>query len=273
MKLKLWDLRCGACLWTFERHAPVALLPDGLRAISWSWDASLELWDLENEACLRTFEGNPGSVDAVAVSSDGLRAISGSEDKILKMWDIESGLCLATWQAAGAVRCCAATADTLVAGTGGGEVLFLKLMPPGRIIPETIATTWHPSRPFLAVARANGTILVQAWHPESRYLEELVRTSIATMTHLQWSSDGAHLRATARDNTTHVLDAATLNEVLVPRQSWADRFRRALRLSAPAAFLNWAAPRDISFDDLWRAEIRNGRLEIVPTAPPPNRAQ
>ena len=80
---------------TFEGHtewvAVVALLPDGHRALSSSYDKTLKLWDLETGKVLRTLEGHTASVTAVALLPDGHRALSGSTDDTLKLWDLESG--------------------------------------------------------------------------------------------------------------------------------------------------------------------------------------
>jgi len=247
--LKLWDLDTGQCLRTFVGHSysvnAVTLLRDGKRTVSASLDNTLKLWDLDTGECLQTFEGHSGPVESVAVLPDGKRTVSASLDNTLKVWDLDTGRCLATYQANSPASCSAVASDTIVIGTLGGEVLFLKLMLPGRIVPETIAATWHPSRPLLAVARANGTLLLQAWHPESQVLEELARTAAFPVAQLQWSTSGAHLLATARDGTTHVLDATTLQPASLP--------------ACP-----WSAPRDISPDGRWHAVIEAGQLRIVP---------
>ncbi|MGB8293955.1 MAG: WD40 repeat domain-containing protein, partial [Polyangia bacterium] len=252
--LKLWDIETGQCLRTLQGHTDyvnaLAALPDGKRALSGAggWqetDRTLKLWDLETGQCLRTFEGHTHMVEAIALLPDGKCVVSGSCDKALKLWDIETGICLATWQAAEDVRCCAAVRGVIVAGTSSGEVLFLKLMPPGRITPVTIAATWHPSRPILAVARANGTILVQTWHPESQYLEEMVSAvgpSVASP--IEWSRDGRRIVYVSRDNTEHILDAATLQ----PASASGD----------------WAPSSLNSPDGRWRAVIEAGQLRIVP---------
>ena len=56
----------------------VAVLADGRRALSGSWDNTLRLWDLATGETLRTLEGHTGGVNAVAVLADGSRALSGS---------------------------------------------------------------------------------------------------------------------------------------------------------------------------------------------------
>ncbi len=56
----------------------MAVLADGRRALSGSYEDTLRLWDLETGESLRTLEGHTGGVTAVAVLADGRRALSGS---------------------------------------------------------------------------------------------------------------------------------------------------------------------------------------------------
>jgi WD40 repeat protein len=146
--LKLWDMQSGECLRTFEGHTgwvSAGTLPDGCRAISRSGDRTLKLWDIQTGECLRTFEGHTGAVCSAAVCPDGRRIISGGWDNTLKLWNLETGCCIATWQAATHVLRCATGPEVFLAGTGGGEMLFLKLMPPGPLTRTTLAI-WSPSR-------------------------------------------------------------------------------------------------------------------------------
>ena len=109
---------------------------------------------------------------------------------------------------------------------------------------SAIAVAWHTSQPLFAIAHANGAVLVLAWHPESQFLEELGRTSIPSITSVQWSADGAYLLATARDGATHILDSTTLQPA--------------------AGSVDWAPSSLISPDGRWRAVIREGQLVVEP---------
>jgi WD40 repeat protein len=99
-KLKLWDIEQGVLLKTLEGHSDrvvsVAVLPDGKRALSASYDKTLKLWNLEQGIAIRTLEGHSDFVSSVAVVlPDGKYALSAS-DCTLKLWDIEQGVLLKT---------------------------------------------------------------------------------------------------------------------------------------------------------------------------------
>jgi WD40 repeat protein len=251
--IRVWDLDAGQCLHTLTVPyiksggaglLPVGLLPDGRRAVLGEFGGTLGLWDLETGKCLQMHEDCMWWCQSIAISPDAPRVAGFSS--YLKILDFDANRGLAAWEPDDkSIRSCAIRADLVAIGTQSGEVLFLKLMPPGRITPETSRATWHPSRPLLAVARANGTILVQAWHPASQYIEELARCPGSPVERLQWSCDGAHLRVVARDGTARILDATTLHEAAAPAHPWAD-------------------PRDLSSDNQWRAVIRDGRLDLTP---------
>jgi len=70
--------------------------PDGKRAVSASWEATLKVWDLKTGVAPRTLEGHSAPVNGVALTPDGERAVSASLDKTLKVWDLETGVALRT---------------------------------------------------------------------------------------------------------------------------------------------------------------------------------
>ena len=68
----------------------VAVLPDGTRAVTASFDYSVILWDLENQQALEVLDDHEGAVNAVAPVGDGRRAVSASDDGTLRLWDLQS---------------------------------------------------------------------------------------------------------------------------------------------------------------------------------------
>ncbi|WP_176329739.1 WD40 repeat domain-containing protein [Thioflexithrix psekupsensis] len=159
--LKLWEVSSGQCLRTFKGHGSdsnsilfwlvagllmlsslfwlagllilsrvisrvhiggVAFSPDGLLALSGSFDNNLKLWEVSSGQCLRTFEGHSNWVRSVAFSPDGLLALSGSDDKTLKLWEVSSGICLRTFEGhSDYVRSVAFSPDGLLALSGSDD--------------------------------------------------------------------------------------------------------------------------------------------------------
>ena len=83
----------GDC--TLEGHtdlvAGVAVMQNGQRAVSASWDQTLKVWDLESGKALRTLLSHSQWVLSVALTGDEQHVVSGSEDQTLKVWDLETG--------------------------------------------------------------------------------------------------------------------------------------------------------------------------------------
>lgn len=253
--MKLWDLDSGTCLRTMAEHTErvkaVSVCAEGRWLVSQDMSESdktptiLRVWDVETGVCQHTLTMKYHHLP-VAVSERGHWIAYGGWGGWLTVLQVETCTPVAHWFAGNQVADCAVGDDVIAATISGGEVLFLKLMPPGRITPETFAAIWHPARLILAIARASGALHLQAWHPEAQFLEEIARTSVPSITSVQWSSDGAHLLASSRDGATCILDATTLK----PASASGD----------------WAPSSLSSHDGRWRAVIEAGQLRIVPVS-------
>jgi WD40 repeat protein len=90
----------GALVQFLTGHASmvsaVAVLADGSRSLSGSYDWTLRLWDLTTGETLRTLVGHTAPVQAVAMLADDSRALSGSDDNTLRLWDLATGETLRT---------------------------------------------------------------------------------------------------------------------------------------------------------------------------------
>src|SRR5437016_6843609 len=79
--LRLWDVKSGRALRTFDGHSAgilsVAFSPDGRRVLSGAEDKVLRLWDAESGRALHIFEGHSAGILSVAFSPDGRRVLSG----------------------------------------------------------------------------------------------------------------------------------------------------------------------------------------------------
>ncbi len=97
--VKLWDIRSGDCIGTFEGHTyPVLSLsfsPDGNQLVSGSGDTTLIIWDMENKTKVRQMKGHGFYVVTVDWDPNGNRIVSGSVDANICEWDSNSGEMLA----------------------------------------------------------------------------------------------------------------------------------------------------------------------------------
>jgi hypothetical protein len=109
-----------------------------------------------------------------------------------------------------------------------------------------VATSWHSASAMLAAILNTGAVILCQWHSSSAHLEEIARSTpiSAHVVSLRFSLDGTRLQVLTNHNTDYILDATTIQPASPPACAWSD-------------------PSDTSPDGVWRAEIRNGRLEIV----------
>ncbi|MGD8625069.1 MAG: WD40 repeat domain-containing protein, partial [Anaerolineae bacterium] len=96
--LILWDYQTGEALRRLEGHeatvSDVVFGPDGVQALSSSFDGTLILWDLASGKPIRQLEGHTGLVTGVDISSDGRHALSSATDYTIIHWDLTSGQAL-----------------------------------------------------------------------------------------------------------------------------------------------------------------------------------
>ncbi|ESW97398.1 hypothetical protein KL921_001060 [Ogataea angusta] len=72
-----------------------AISPDGLYAISASWDKTLRLWKLDTGESVVRFVGHKGDVLSVSIAANSRQIVSASRDKTVKVWN-SLGQCMAT---------------------------------------------------------------------------------------------------------------------------------------------------------------------------------
>src|SRR5271165_1009777 len=196
-------------------HA-VAVLPDGRRALSGSYDNTLRLWDLATGETLFTLEGHMKDVTAVAVTGDGSRALSGSADNTLRLWDLATGETLLTLEGhMKDVTAVAVTGDGSRALSSSYEsTLRLWDLTTG----ETLRTLeGHTSAVPAVAVLADGSRALSGSHDNTLRLWDLATG--ATLCILEGHTDsvyavavlpdGSHALSGSRDNTLRLWDLAT----------------------------------------------------------------
>lgn len=58
-----------------------------------SADKTLKLWSLRDGSCLKTFEGHSNSILNCQFLASALQFVSSSSDGLLKVWNVSSGEC------------------------------------------------------------------------------------------------------------------------------------------------------------------------------------
>lgn len=98
-KLTRDDQQYGVAQRSFKGHSHIiqdaVISPDGLFALSASWDRSLRLWNLQTGESTQTFNGHNGDVLSVSIAKNSRQIVSASRDKTVKVWNT-IGKCMST---------------------------------------------------------------------------------------------------------------------------------------------------------------------------------
>ena len=199
----------------------VSVTPDGLKAVSASYDNTLKLWDLETGKKLLTFIGYNSSVTAVSVTPDGLKAVSASDDKTLKLWDLETGKKLLTFTGHNSsVTAVSVTPDGLKAVSASNDnTLKLWDLETGK---ELLTVTRHNSRVNAVSITPDGLKAVSASYDHTLKLWDVATgKELLTFTGhndlvyaVSVTPDGLKAVSASNDNTLKVWDLETGRELL-----------------------------------------------------------
>lgn len=214
--LRLWDLRSGEVIRTFEGHAgivnAVAFTPDGKWIISGSEDRTLLIWDVDNVQEKQSLKGHTLAVQGVAVSGDGKVIASVSEDGTVRLWDIVSRKSKIVFKGRDhQLNTVAITADgsTLYFGAGDWTIRRLNLKDRAEItfeghtgIVRSLALT--PDETRLLSGADDGTIRV--WSLETSDLVGVLKGHAGSVDAIAVSPDGRIGISGSRDKTLRIWD-------------------------------------------------------------------
>jgi guanine nucleotide-binding protein subunit beta-2-like 1 protein len=98
-KLTRDDQQYGVPQKSLKGHSHIVqdavISPDGLFALSASWDKTLRLWNLQTGETSQRFVGHEGDVLSVSIAKNSRQIVSASRDKTVKVWNT-IGKCMST---------------------------------------------------------------------------------------------------------------------------------------------------------------------------------
>ena len=222
-QIKIWDLRTGILLGSFEAHngdlvSAIAVTPDGKQAVTGA-QKTLKIWDLtkiQTKSKIKSLAKHSSSVESVAITPDGKQAISGSEDGSIIIWDIDSQKPLKTIPGYGKLKSIAITPDgqkfvsTFVSNESYKGVTIWNLHNTKRTLGDwkaekevkTVAIT--PDSKYIVSGLENSIII---WDLESRnILRELDNRDLRPITSVAITADGKYIIAGTVGNLLFIWD-------------------------------------------------------------------
>lgn len=206
--------------------------PDGTQLISGSHDNTARIWTVANQQNTATYTGHSAPVRSVVWSPDSTLLASGSEDQTVQLWDT-GAVHHRTYGPLGATVSTMAwdsQANAILAGTlgEGGYALSVTRGSSTKSLTKStvLALTLSPGGAYLAVATANGDIIVFTTStPRSTVFARKMPGNSAASS-LAWSLDSTRLAA-----------GSTGNDAIV----WAASGRQLHRLAhnAPVNSVAW----------------------------------
>jgi WD40 repeat protein len=217
-RVNLWPLPAGERRQLVGHRAPVRTLDfsrDGRRIATGSYDQSVRVFRADSGALERELAGQGSWVLDVVFDPAGSRLASAGRGGEVVLWDVATGRALRrlkvattpVWQVLFAPdgRRLATRTETEVrlwdAATGEGR--GLETVPHEQRLPDA---AWHPSRPWLAVARSDGAVHVQRLDGGGDTWIRGHRTAVLSVT---WSADGQRLGTIDEAGVARLWEAAT----------------------------------------------------------------
>ncbi len=248
--VKLWDIKTGDCLATFEGHEyPVLSLsfsPSGDKLVSSSGDTTLIVWDIDNREKIRQMKGHTLYVLSCDWDPSGNRIASGGVDALMCIWDANSGEKIQTIEQH---------------RTAVHEVRF---SPDGKI---------------LASGSSDLTIKLWKGNPELE-LDETLRGHSAEVRALAFSSDGKFLASGSSDKEIFVwsmehrtIEGDTSTDGEIDGLDWYPNHKAFLSSDGSGAIIKWdlkllravLKPFEDLLDEIKADEDGSRRDELIET--------
>lgn len=224
-QIKIWDLRTGIPMGSFEAHCGqylivLAITPDGKQVVTRAWK-TIKIWDLtliQKKSKIKSLIKHDGSVQALAITPDGKQAISGDGNGTIIIWDIDSQKPLKTLPGGyNGIKAIAVTPDgqkfvsTFVSGEGSYKGVQIwnfhntkKLFGNCRAEKEVETVAITPDSKYIVSGIYNSVMI---WDLESQTIfRELYDTDLRPITSVVITPDGKYIIAGTVGNLLFIWD-------------------------------------------------------------------